>query len=347
MEIYKRKASKIYQITWYDRNGKRHRRSSGTTDKKSAEALAAKWVKESFMEHHFGKTPETPFAQALLGYAKMQKRDYGRHFHDKTRYRLKLLQDEFGGQYLSQISSGAIQEFMDRRLDEVSEATAQRDVATLRAILNKAHREGLLAEVPKFPRFKVLHHRTRWLKPDEEDRLVKLAAPHLVPLIRFAADTGGRLSELLELDWREVDLDQRRITFLRTKNGEQRTVSLCNRAVAVLATLGQKECGPVFTYRGQAIKRVKTAFNKARASAGLADVRFHDLRHTFASRLVQEGVPLYEVMSIMGHKSLDMVMRYAHLAPNYQDGAVQALNRFGHSLGTHDARTTDRDPLSA
>ena len=66
------------------------------------------------------------------------------------------------------------------------------------------------------------------------------------------------------------------------------------------------------------------------------DVRFHDLRHTFASRLVQGGVPLYNVMQLMGHKSLEMVQRYAHLAPDYQEGAVQVLNRLGHNLGTVD-----------
>ncbi|MDP6953733.1 MAG: tyrosine-type recombinase/integrase [Alphaproteobacteria bacterium] len=66
----------------------------------------------------------------------------------------------------------------------------------------------------------------------------------------------------------------------------------------------------------------------------LSDVRFHDLRHTFASRLVQQGVPLYDVMHLMGHKSLDMVQRYAHLAPDFQERAIQALNQLGHNLGT-------------
>ena len=68
-----------------------------------------------------------------------------------------------------------------------------------------------------------------------------------------------------------------------------------------------------------------TSFNKARKDAGLEDVRFHDLRHTFASRLVQGGVPLYDVMHLTGHKSLDMVQRYAHLAPEHKAAAVNLI----------------------
>jgi integrase len=104
--------------------------------------------------------------------------------------------------------------------------------------------------------------------------------------------------------------------------------------VATLSGLGPKDSGPVFLFRGKPMKSVKTAFDKARLKAGLPDVRFHDLRHTFASRLVQGGVPLYDVMHLTGHKSLQMVQRYAHLAPDYQERAIQALDGLGHNLGT-------------
>ena len=98
--------------------------------------------------------------------------------------------------------------------------------------------------------------------------------------------------------------------------------------------IGPKETGLVFTYKGKAIQRVKRSFDRAREMAGLADVRFHDLRHTFASRLVQGGVPLYDVMHLTGHKSLEMVQRYAHLAPDYQERAMGVLNGVGHNMGT-------------
>ena len=210
--------------------------------------------------------------------------------------------------------------------------------AILKANLNKAHREGLMDAPPRFPKSKVLKHRTRWLTLEEEKRRTQAAPRHLVPLIRFAVDTGGRLSELLSLDWRNVEMEERRIRFTDTKNGEDRTVRLCDRAHATLVAIGPKDSGTVFTYNGRRVKSMKTAFNKARERAGLEDVRFHDLRHTFASRLVQVGVPLYEVMHLTGHKSLEMVQRYSHLAPDYAERAIQALNAFGHDLVTPQGR---------
>ena len=196
-----------------------------------------------------------------------------------------------------------------------------------------------MENAPRFPRFKRQKPRDRWLTFEEEQKLVAVSAPHLVSVIRFAVDSGGRLSELLGLDWRYVDLDNKRVRFVDTKNGEDRTVRLCDRACATLASLGPKDAGPVFTFRGKPIRSVRTAFVKACKKAGLENVRFHDLRHTFASRLVQGGVPIYDVMHLTGHKSLEMVHRYAHLAPDYQERAIQALNTFGHNLGTIEGRS--------
>lgn len=334
MRIFRRKGSPYWWVTFNDQNGTRYRRSSGTTDKRLAETLAANWIKEAFMEQHFGKLPEVPFSDALLAYAKMQKRDHPKHFRDKTRYRLNSLMKQFGSVNIFDITIGRIQEFMDERLVDVSRGTVQKDVSTLRAILNKAYREGFLATPPRVPQFRKPTPRKRWITPEEEAQLVTHAADHLVPLIRFAVDTGGRRAELLELDWRQVDLVHKRVTFLNTKNGEDRTIRLCDRACAVLGGLGPKENGSVFTYKGKAIKSVRTSFIAARRAAGLDDVRFHDLRHTFASRLAQAGVPLYEIQLLMGHKSLEMVQRYAHLAPDYQERAISVLNKLGHKTGT-------------
>ncbi len=338
MRLYRRNGSPNWWVTWNSQDGKRYRRSSGTEDRKLAEALAGKWVKESFMEGHFGKRPDVPFAEALLRYAKTHKRDHPRTFKRVTRYRLKHFQERFKGYTLAQFTLPVVQAYMDERLETVSLGTAQKDTAILRAILNKAYREDLLDTQPRFPKFKRLKPRERWLTLDEERRLVDKAAPHLVPIIRFAVDTGGRLSEILRLDWREVDLANRRLRFVDTKNGENRTIRLCDRVCHTLRNVGPKDSGPVFTFRGRPIRSVKTAFDKARAKAGLDDVRFHDLRHTFASRLVQAGVPLYEVMHLTGHKSLEMAQRYAHLAPDYAERAMQALDAIGHDSGTVNSR---------
>jgi len=226
----------------------------------------------------------------------------------------------------------------------VTAATAKRDLSILHAILNRAYQEGSLAKVPPFPKIKQAPGRCRWLTVDEERRLIDAAARHLKPLLAFAIDTGGRRGELLGLDWRHVDLDGNRVVFFKTKNGEDRAVRLTDRARAVLIALEPKEGGPVFTFGGKAIKDPKKAFDRARRVAGIEDVRFHDLRHTFASRLVQKGVPLYEVMQLTGHKSLAMVQRYSHLAPDFQERAIGALNAYGHDLGTITENPTPAPP---
>ena len=193
MRLYKRKNSSQWWATW-NQDGKRHRRSTGTDDRKLAEALVSKWVQEDFLEDHFGKKPELPFSEALLRYAKAQKRDHGKHFMSRTRYRLRYFATRFDGWNVSDFTYGAVQAFVDERLETVSPGFVIRDLAVIKAILNKARREELTDFVPNFPRLKTPKPRNRWLTVQEEARLVTAAAPHLKPVIRFAVDTGGRLS---------------------------------------------------------------------------------------------------------------------------------------------------------
>ncbi len=210
--------------------------------------------------------------------------------------------DWFDGRDISEIGLKEIQQFTNARLSKIKSISVQRELSCLRAILNKMHREGCLAAVPRFPRLKKPKGRSRWLTYDEEKWLLAVAASHIKPLIAVAVDT---------------------------KNGEDRSVRQTDRARKVLADLGPQENGPVFTYRGKAIASVKSAFDKAKELAGIEGLRFHDLRHTFAARLVQQGVSLYEVMHLTGHKSFSMVQRYAHLAPNFQAQAIDKLNDAG------------------
>jgi len=286
------------------------------------------------MEQYFGTIPDIPFRDALVRYGQEKQRENPERYAESTRYSLQLILDRFDSLNLSELTLTSIQDFTNKRLEKVKEATVQRELTILKAILNKAHREGKMATVPLFPKFKALQGRCRWLTVDEEKRLLANSAKHLRSLIAFALDTGGRRSELLKLDWRNVDLERGRVTFIKTKNGEDRVLRLTERARWVLINLAPKEQGSVFTYRGKPIRSVKSAFDTARRKANLEGFHFHDLRHTFASRLVQKGIPLYEVMHLTGHKTVSMVQRYAHLAPEYQERAIEALNGFGHKMDT-------------
>ncbi len=214
MRVYKRKGSPCWWVDWNNPDGKRTRRSTGTEDQELANALAAQWVKESFLEQHFKKVPDVPFSEALLRYARRLKRQGTRAFNRSARYRLKHLEERFSKFNITEITLSVIEDYVDERLDSVKIATIQRDVSVLRAILNMAYREGLMDIPPRMPRFKRQKSRDRWLTKDEEDRLVAVAADHLKPLIRFAVDTGGRLFELLRLDWKSVNMQEGRVRFL-------------------------------------------------------------------------------------------------------------------------------------
>jgi len=248
---------------------------------------------------------------------------------------------------LNEITHSVIQDFAEERWAEVQPSTAQRDISTLRAILNKSYREGKLAAVPPFPRRRKENARCRWLTRNEEQRLLDAAAPHLKPLIAFAVDTGARRGELFKLDWRTVNLERGFVTFLKTKNGEDRSVRLTERAKLILQEIGPKSEGPVFTYKGKPMTDIKHSFDRARLKAGIEDLRFHDLRHTFASRLVQQGISLYEVMHLTGHKTVSMVQRYAHLAPDFQEKAIDALNTFGTNWSHSAEGRMDESRVSA
>ncbi|MGE4221156.1 MAG: site-specific integrase, partial [Alphaproteobacteria bacterium] len=153
--------------------------------------------------------------------------------------------------------------------------------------------------------------------------------------IVFAIDTGSRKSEVLSLDWQHVSLERRAVKFTDTKNGEDRTVPISDRVFEMLSDMDCRSEGPVFTYRGKVIMSVGTSFSNACIKAKIDDFRFHDLRHTFASRLVQADVALYKVMNLTGHKSYAMVQRYAHLAPDFQRDAIVAMEALGQQKGTH------------
>ena len=127
--------------------------------------------------------------------------------------------------------------------------------------------------------------------------------------VALAIETGMRRSELLALQWSNVDLEKR-IAFLPiTKNGESRGVPLSTRAVAILRGLPTSTTGRVFG--ALTVEALKQSFRRAVRRAGIAGLRLHDLRHEATSRLFEKGLNVMEVASVTGHKKLQMLKRYA------------------------------------
>jgi integrase len=150
----------------------------------------------------------------------------------------------------------------------------------------------------------------RWLSDDERTALLAACkaadSPDLYPFVLFALTTGARKGEIERLEWAQVDLNRRWATFPRTKNGDARGVPLTPPVCALLTTR-PRTVATVFPVD------ITKAWHTAVARAGLVSFRFHDLRHSCASALVQNGANLAEVATLLGHKGLAMTLRYSHV----------------------------------
>ncbi len=171
----------------------------------------------------------------------------------------------------------------------------------------------------------------RWLSTEEEKRLLEASPGWLSDIIVFALNTGIRQDEILDLRGPYVDLARKTVTVMLSKNGERRTIPLNEVAFKVLKAKSKVrflKSDHVFTSRiGTRLEKrnLARAFYKAMNKAGVENFRFHDLRHTFATRLVQAGVELYTVAKLLGHKDVRTTQRYAHHTTESLRGVVNVL----------------------
>ncbi len=174
--------------------------------------------------------------------------------------------------------------------------------------------------------------RDRFLLPHEENALrviIEKNWPGRLPELEIAIHTGMRRAEQYNAEWSWVDFENCILTVPRSKHGEKRRVYLNDAALAALQMLWQfsKGKGRVFAhlYDSERTKGAREWFERAVREAGITNFRWHDLRHTFGSRLVMRGVDIRTVQELMGHKTISVTLRYAHLAPQHQLAAVQRL----------------------
>jgi integrase len=171
------------------------------------------------------------------------------------------------------------------------------------------------------------------LTPAERTRLLAACHqsrnPHLYLIVNLALNTGGRKNKIRGLLWSQVDLTAAVVRFERTKTDRDRAVPLVGEALTLLRALAQRrpaEQPLVFPSRnGQAPAAMEMAWRHARRRAGLADVRFHDLRHTFASYMAMSGASLRDIADVLGHSTVHMTMRYTHLMPNHTHSLVEKM----------------------
>jgi integrase len=186
--------------------------------------------------------------------------------------------------------------------------------------------------------YKENNRRLRFLLVDEMRSLIDNCQPHLRPIVITALNTGMRVGEILGLRWDEVDFDRGQILVRTSKNGEPRHVEMNGLLADTLRQMQRRPQNPyVFGSRdGNPYADIRKSFKSALAASGIAEFRFHDLRHTFASHLVMNGVDLMTVKELLGHKTIQMTLRYSHLSQGHKKKAVEAIGSIldGHFLDT-------------
>ncbi|MGN6233086.1 MAG: tyrosine-type recombinase/integrase [Trinickia sp.] len=258
-------------------------------------------------------------------------------------YSLKRLQPYFGGRILAQLKRADVRQYVvDRQAEGVLESTIQRELRFFSAAINFVRIEHDRPDLPN-PVVRlglgVARSRVRWISRQEADALVLAAGrfarrPHLPNFVKLALHTGCRKNELLKLEWSRIDFERRVLQLEpeNTKNGKRRVVPLNDEAVSTL--LEQREWVRCYAPRsrwvfavvsGSRLTTIQKGFRAACDRAGIDNFRVHDLRHTFASWLVMAGVSLYIVKDLLGHSSITVTERYAHLAPHVGRSAVQLL----------------------
>jgi len=370
MGIIKRDGT--YLIDYYvrDANGvpRRKREKVGTNYKLAKELLTKRQAeaneKKFFPERHEVRTPFKDAAKSFLEWSQVNISVRG---HQRYRTSMENLTAAFGERFLDQITPSDVERYKAERIKTVEPGTVNRDLMVLKRLYNLILKGRILPEtkiVESLPTrialFRENNKRLRYLSGKEYGEILlacerlkqqrraclKARVLDMKSLIVTAVHTGMRRNEILGLKWSDVDLGGRIITVHEGKWGSSRHVPINAVLARTLEQIPRHIESPfVFYHRekgesaGRRFVELKRAWQALLKEASIDNLRFHDLRHTCASWLVMKGVPLKTVQEILGHKSFVTTLRYAHLAPELRNEAVERLCEVadGHFL---DTRTT-------
>ena len=272
----------------------------------------------------------------------------GSEYH-KCAMHLNWFRREIGMVPLAELSGPLVARCRDKLATELcrrksgttytrSPATVNRYLAALSSALTTSARDwGWIEKNPlvgkTLKRAKEPKGRVRFLEDDEREHLLAACQEsnnrNLFPLTVLAISTGMRAGEIMGLRWPDIDLERGRITLHETKNNDRRGVPLVGRALDVMkahAKVRRLDNDLVFASSSGREGFPREAWEKAVREAGIEDFRFHDCRHTAASYMAMNGVPFLTIAKLLGHRTLQMVMRYSHLADDYETEAVAAMN---------------------
>lgn len=354
MGLYKRADSEQW---WCDItiNGKRIRETTGTTDRRQAQEYHDKLKAESWRVTHMGDKPQYTWQETVVRYLKesaglKRLNDDLPHLRWLNRYLGNKRLVEINRDLLEFIAAERFKPYEEHHLDKqgnvtktvtvtVKAATVKRTIDRLTFVLRQAQGWGWLDAIPSKPTIQVRARKGRELPADRCIALLNLLPLHLRDVCEFSLETGLRQSNALGLRWDWVFLQERMVVIPDThfKQGRAHGLPLSGRAAELVSARRGDHPEYVFTYRGAPMQGIQSkTWKKYLVLAGLdRDTRWHDLRHTWASRKVRAGVPLRSVQEMAGWASLSMVERYSHLQ-------VQHLLRYADTQPTDSLATTSR-----
>jgi integrase len=326
--VYYRKDRGSWWVSYKDAAGNRQREAVAAHTRPQAVAARAALMLKSERDRVLGvrEPSEITTADLLARYKRHQKARLRPTTFERLDGILETLKANLP-ERAKDISRNTVGEYISTRSETVAPGTIQKEITVLKHALRLAVEWELLNSNPaqgvKLP--KVPEGRTRYLSPTELKAALENAPEWMRAPIALATFTGMRRGELLGLQWKDVDLDGRRVYLRETKNGSLRAVPLNELAFRVLASLPDGAPGDA-VLPGVDGQRLSVYTERLFRKLGINDASFHSLRHTAASWLVMKGEDLYTVGQLLGHRTPRMTQRYAHLSPKYMAGAVGKLD---------------------
>ena len=352
MGLYRRGPTWWISFTY---NGRQVRRSTETGDKKLAEKIQHKVMTEVAEGKWFERQQGTQtFAEMMERYMKehsaVKKRSTMR-----DRASLKHLLPFFGALTLQEVRPGQISRYKANRLAAgASPGTLNRELALMKHAFTLSIKEwGWTKDNPvkMVSMEKEAPHKDRWLTDNEEKRLLRACPGWLREIAIFSVDTGCRRGEILSLSWKHVDLQRGVAIVFGKKTSEWRGVPLTRRLRDIMTAkqasqkvLSLRDNLVFCNQEGLAlnIHELRWAFEIALGEAGISNFRFHDLRHSFATRLAQNGVDLFTIQKLLGHKSYATTERYAHHYTESLRRGINVLDVYAENLSREEVRDEEQ-----
>ena len=341
MPLYRRPGSTHWWVR-FSVGGVRVRQSTGTSDKAAAERFETDARARAWRETHLGEVVKT-WADAASRW-KIEKASKKSAWKDTQMLDWFCAVESFKTLPLAEITPDVIAAARAKLAEGLSKNTVNKYMALLRSVLKASVDWGWLTTAPKVPMYALAPTDPRWITQKQFQKLLEHLPAHQADIALFAVLTGLRRSNITGLTWDRVDL-KRGTAFIpgsQAKGARGIAVPLSTEAVKLLKRLQGTHETYVFTYHGKPVYQLVTkAWRDARDAAGLPGLRFHDLRHTWASWQVQAETPLHAVQALGGWASHTMVQRYAHLSPGLLKKYANSV-KVGTVKGTVAKKSTEK-----